>query len=58
VSGLRDREKQAKVDTAQSLWIPAVNGCGRFGRWAFAEVTDPYEAAGVVAAFAGGAGRG
>ena len=50
VSGERDREKQVKVDTARSLWIPAVNNAGRFGRWRFVEVTDPFEAADIIGA--------
>ncbi|HEX3315541.1 MAG TPA: hypothetical protein VHR72_11650, partial [Gemmataceae bacterium] len=43
VSGQREDDKQAKVDTARKLWVPAVNGEGRFGRWAFLEVTDPWK---------------
>jgi type III restriction enzyme len=48
VSGERDRAKQIKVDTARTLWIPAVNNAERFGRWRFAEVTDPYEGADII----------
>jgi type III restriction enzyme len=48
VSGERDRAKQVKVDTARTLWIPAVNNAGRFGRWRFVEVTDPFEGADVI----------
>jgi hypothetical protein len=33
-----------KVATASNLWVPAVNNDGRFGRWAFTEVTDPWDA--------------
>jgi type III restriction enzyme len=50
VSGERDRAKQIKVDTARTLWVPAVNNAERFGRWRFAEVTDPYEGADVIRA--------
>lgn len=50
VSGERDREKQVKVDTTRSLWIPAVNNAQRFGRWRFAEVTDPFEAKATIRA--------
>ena len=57
VSGERDREKQVKVDTARTLWIPAVNNVGRFGRWQFIEVTDPFEAADVIGAIVDGASR-
>jgi type III restriction enzyme len=48
VSGERDRAKQIKVDTARTLWIPAVNNAERFGRWRFVEVTDPYEGADII----------
>lgn len=34
------KDKQAKVDTAQTLWVPAVNNHGGFGRWVFVEVND------------------
>ena len=42
VTGRREDDKQAKVDTAKKLWIPVINGEERFGRWAFLEVTDPW----------------
>ena len=41
----------AKVTTAQTLWIPAVNGHGEFGRWAFLEVRDPWDAKNEIAKF-------
>ena len=44
VSGERRDEKDAKVTTAQNLWVPAVNNHGGLGRWAFAEVRDPWDA--------------
>ena len=44
VSGEKKKEKAAKVMTARTLWVPAVNNHGAFGRWAFVEVTDPYDA--------------
>src|SRR5262249_6565446 len=44
VSGQELDDKQAKVDTARSLWVPAVNAERRFGRWAFLEITDPLSA--------------
>ena len=37
-------EKQAKADTAAKLWVPAVNNEKSFGRWAFLEVRDPWNA--------------
>ncbi|MEI6796838.1 MAG: DEAD/DEAH box helicase family protein [Methanomassiliicoccales archaeon] len=44
VTGQRDTDKEAKVSTARELWVPAVNNCKRFGRWAFFEITDPWNA--------------
>ena len=44
VSGERKRDKEAKVATARTLWVPAVNNHGGFGRWAFVEITDPWDA--------------
>lgn len=26
------------------MWVPAVNNEGRFGRWAFLQITDPWKA--------------
>jgi len=42
VTGERKPEKAAKVSTAKTLWVPAVNNHGGFGRWAFFEVMDPH----------------
>ncbi len=44
VSGERDKEKEAKVETAETLWVPAVNNAGAWGRWEFVEVGDPWDA--------------
>ncbi len=44
VSGEAKKEKQAKVATAEHLWTVAVNNWGVLGRWAFLEVTDPWDA--------------
>ncbi|MDO9541783.1 MAG: DEAD/DEAH box helicase family protein [Kiritimatiellia bacterium] len=44
VTGEKKPEKAAKVSTARTLWIPAVNNHGGFGRWAFIEITDPWNA--------------
>jgi type III restriction enzyme len=38
VSGQKKKEKGAKVQTAKTLWVPAVNNLGTFGRWAFLEI--------------------
>jgi type III restriction enzyme len=50
VSGAGRRDKEHKVNATRDLWIPAVNNHGGFGRWRFVEVTDPWEAAGVIEA--------
>ena len=44
VTGEQKKDKAAKVATAQTLWTPAINNDGRFGRWFFLEVTDPWDA--------------
>jgi type III restriction enzyme len=44
VSGEARKDKAAKVSTARTLWVPAVNNHGGFGRWAFVEVADPWDA--------------
>jgi len=44
VTGQKKKDKAAKVQTARTLWIPAVNNHGGFGRWAFIEISDPWDA--------------
>jgi hypothetical protein len=39
-----ERGDAARLTTARTLWVPAVNNHGGFGRWAFVEVTDPWDA--------------
>ena len=41
--GYRGLDAQIKAETMRSLWVPGVNNLGTFGRWAFAEFTNPYE---------------
>ncbi|MBL8087473.1 MAG: DEAD/DEAH box helicase family protein [Chthonomonas sp.] len=50
VSGAQKRDKESKVTTAETLWVPAVNNHGGLGRWAFIEITDPWDAAGAIRA--------
>jgi type III restriction enzyme len=50
VSGEARKDKSAKVSTAQTLWVPAVNNHGGLGRWAFVEVTDPWDAQSTIRA--------
>ena len=51
VSGEKRKDKAAKVETARNLWVPAVNNHGGFGKWAFIEVTDPWDATNLIRAF-------
>ena len=51
VTGQKDAKKDSKVATARNLWVPAVNNQGTFGRWAFVEITDPWNAKTDIAAF-------
>ncbi len=44
VTGKKDKDKEAKVTTAKNLWVPAINNHGGFGRWAFIEIRDPWDA--------------
>jgi len=44
VTGEAYEAKATKVATARTLWVPAINNHGGFGRWAFAEVRDPWNA--------------
>ncbi len=50
VTGKRDAKKASKVSTARTLWVPAVNNHGSFGRWAFIEISDPWDAKKVITA--------
>ena len=51
VTGEKKKDKAAKVSTARTLWVPAVNNEGCFGRWAFLEVDDPWDAKNTIRAF-------
>lgn len=44
VTGQKKKDKEAKISTARTLWIPAINNHGSFGRWAFLEIDDPWNA--------------
>jgi type III restriction enzyme len=48
VTGEKKKDKAAKVTTARTLWAPAVNNHGGFGRWAFIEVADPWDAKNLI----------
>jgi type III restriction enzyme len=51
VTGERKREKAIKVEAAKTLWVPAINNHGSFGRWAFLEIADPWDAKNMIKAF-------
>ncbi len=57
VSGEARKDKAVKTATARSLWIPAINHDGGCGRWAFVEVTDPWDAKNIIRAMLGTGGR-
>lgn len=44
VTGEKKKDKSAKVATARTLWVPAINNHGGFGRWDFIEIDDPWDA--------------
>jgi type III restriction enzyme len=48
VTGEKKKDKAAKVATARTLWVPAVNNHGGFGRWAFIEIADPWDAQSLI----------
>ncbi len=50
VTGEKKKDKAAKVATAHTLWVPAINNHGGFGRWALIEVTDPWDAKNTIRA--------
>ncbi|MGB9152698.1 MAG: DEAD/DEAH box helicase family protein [Alphaproteobacteria bacterium] len=51
VSGEAKKEKAQKVDTARTLWVPAVNNHGGLGRWQYIEISDPWDAKNTIRAF-------
>nr|WP_239993168.1 hypothetical protein [Candidatus Methylomirabilis limnetica] len=50
VTGEKKKNKAAKVSTARSLWVPAINNHGGFGRWTFIEISDPWDAKNLIRA--------
>jgi type III restriction enzyme len=51
ISGQELKEKEAKVETASKMWVPAVNAEGAYGRWAFLEIDDPWSAKNTIRTF-------
>ncbi len=50
VTGEKKREKAAKTAAARNLWVPAINNHGEFGKWAFIEISDPWDAKNTIRA--------
>jgi hypothetical protein len=51
VTGEKKKDKAAKVSAARTLWVPAVNNHGGFGRWEFIETADPWDAENLIRSF-------
>jgi len=51
VTGEKKKDKAAKVATARTLWVPAINNHGGYGRWAFVEIADPWDAQNSIRSF-------
>lgn len=43
IKGYRREDAKVKKSTMETYWVPGVNNLKRFGRWAFAELTDVWE---------------
>lgn len=42
IKGFRGEDAKEKKSTMDTYWVPGVNRLGSFGRWSFAEFTNPY----------------
>ncbi len=42
IKGYRREDAKIKKETMETYWVPGVNNLGRYGRWAFAELTEVY----------------
>lgn len=42
VTGESKKDKENKAETANNLWIPAINNHGGFGHWAYIEIRNPW----------------
>lgn len=43
IKGYRREDAKEKKATMETYWVPGVNQLKKYGRWAFAELTDMYE---------------
>lgn len=48
VTGEKKKDKAIKVTTSRNLWVPAINNNGAYGRWAFIEIADPWDAKNMI----------
>ena len=51
VTGENKKDKAAKVSTARTLWVPAINNHSGFGKWAFLEIIDPWNSIFIIQSF-------
>lgn len=42
IKGFRGLDAEIKASTMNTLWVPGVNRLGEYGRWAFAELREPF----------------
>jgi type III restriction enzyme len=43
IKGYRREDAKVKKETMDTYWVPGVNNLDRYGRWAFAELTEVYQ---------------
>ena len=43
IKGYRREDAKVKKSTMETYWVPGVNNLKKYGRWAFAELTDVWE---------------
>jgi type III restriction enzyme len=51
ITGEKKKDKAAKVSTARTLWVPAINNHGGFGRWGFIEIADPWNSQNLISGY-------
>jgi type III restriction enzyme len=51
IKGYRGIDAQNKREAMDTHWVPAVNNHGGFGRWAFLEIRDAYQAEEMIRGF-------
>jgi len=42
-----------RFDDDSNFWVPVVNNYGKFGRWAFVEIADPWDCRSQIAGLPG-----